>query len=210
MLGTGSVRQRRGGVLASVKHEMRGALAGLQVLLDALEDDATPSDLRWRMRAHTRVLTRRLEPPQPGPAPGVRTWTRTHRGSAHQDIDLQTMVAESAALFPDLQVHLECTPDLHVRGDARRLRQILGNLFSNAQRRGSRPLYLYAADEGRTMRLRVRDPGPWDGHQMFIVDLLVRAHGGRTSHDEISESLILSLPRASSAVRPRPGLLPSA
>ena len=209
MLGTGSVRQRRGGVLASVKREMRGALAGLQVLLDALEDDATSSDLRWRMRAHTRVLTRRLSLLSQDLHLVSDLDPHTPR-LAHQDIDLQTMVAESAALFPDLQVHLECTPDLHVRGDARRLRQILGNLFSNAQRRGSRPLYLYAADEGRTMRLRVRDPGPWDGHQMFIVDVLVRAHGGRTSHDEISESLILSLPRASSAVRPRPGLLPSA
>ena len=209
MLGTGSGRHGRHRVVASVKHEMQGALVGLHVLLDALEDDTTPSELRWRMRAHTRVLTRRLGLLSQDLHLVSELDPHTPR-LVHEDVDLETMVAESAALFPGLEVHLQCTPDLHVRADVRRLRQVLGNLMSNAQRRGSRPLHLYAADEGRTMRLRVRDPGPRDGHQMFIVDLLVRAHGGRTSHDEISESLILSLPRASSTVRPRPGLLPSA
>jgi signal transduction histidine kinase len=208
MLGPGLGRRSRHDVVASVQNEMQGPLLGLESLLDAL-DDGAPHELTAQMRSHIRVLGRRIALLADDLALVSHLDPHAPR-LVHEDVDLEAVLDECATLFPDLPVHLESAPGLVVRVDVRRLRQILSNLMRNAQRRGSRPLHLYASDEGRTVRLRVRDPGPRHGHEMFIVDLLVRAHGGRTSHDAVSQSFVVSFPRAPSDAGPRPDLVPTA
>ena len=209
MLGSGAGRYRRHDVIASVKKDMHEPLTALHALLEALESGAVPVPLRPPMRAHTRVLVRRLAALTDDLALVSELDPYTPR-LVREDIDLRSVLAEAGALFPDIDVHLEAAAQLRVRADPTRLMQMLTNILRNASRRGPRPLFLYAAEEGRSMTLRVRDAGPRQGRELFIVNLLVRAHGGRTSHDAVSESFVVSMPRARAAVRLDPDLQPTA
>jgi two-component system sensor histidine kinase BaeS len=62
----------------------------------------------------------------------------------------------------DASCHFLIEPDVQVRADAQRLRQVFGNLFENASRhRGAGlALTLSAACAGQTVRIRVDDNGP--------------------------------------------------
>lgn len=66
----------------------------------------------------------------------------------------------SAALHPDLEVHLELEELPEAQVDAARLRRVLGNLLANAAEAGAREVTIRGEVEGRRVRLVVEDDGP--------------------------------------------------
>jgi signal transduction histidine kinase len=114
-------------------------------------------------------------------------------------------------------------PALRVYADHERLEQVLVNLIANAVRHGRPPVHVTAEALGDTVRIAVRDHGPGvpPEHQgalferfggdsdhpdsvglgMWIVRLLVEAHGGTVGYESAGPGarFIVSLPAAETA-----------
>ena len=123
---------------------------------------------------------------------------------------------ELAATHPDLVIHLDTPGDLRGAFDRDRLLQALGNLLANALEHGHGPLELraYEAAEGRALVVEVTSHGPpippeqlgrmFDpfatttprrglGLGLYIVQQIVRAHGGICSVSSEEEGTTFSL-----------------
>jgi len=130
-------------------------------------------------------------------------------------------VAESARraagqLPPDDDVQVDVDPDLQVSADPERLDQILVNLISNARRHGRPPIVISASrgdDESVTIQVRdhgdgvapevlgklferlgvdAEEPGSV-GLGMWIVRLLVEAHGGTVAYRPASPGAVFEV-----------------
>lgn len=116
------------------------------------------------------------------------------------------VIAEVAATYPTVRVHVETSGDLHGAWDADRLAQALTNLIANAVQHGSdkSPIMVVARGGEREIEIAVQNEGPVipqqdvgqiframknsgrDGSRdrrhlglgLYIVDKIVDAHGG--------------------------------
>lgn len=113
------------------------------------------------------------------------------------EIDFQAEAAYLRMLFPEIGVTVVAGSDLGARINRPMLRQILRNLVGDAIRRGRGRLLVYVTRDGTSVTMRVSEPGPPDSHELSIVALLVRAHGGTLGRDDISDALLVSLPSPS-------------
>jgi signal transduction histidine kinase len=193
MTQASTITRHRSDVLHVIENEMRGPLLGLQALLEAMGGHELTSELSHKMRGHSRVLADRLA------LLAEDLVLISDLGVAEvrlelEELDLSEELAACAAVFPDLVIYADTAQGLRLRGDRVRLRQILTNLFRNAQRRGGRPLWLFAHPRHDVLTIRVPDVGRDDGYELAIVRLLVSAHGGSCGYSATGRILSLSFP----------------
>ena len=137
----------------------------------------------------------------------------------------EAIVGESQLSVPDRKIELRADGDTTGVWDAQRLGQIIANLVNNALRHGdpSVPVQVKCTDEGSRVRVSVHNGGTIDrkmhaslfdpfrqrtdpsarqkglGLGLFIVDQLVKAHGGVIEVDSSQGSgtcFAVTLPRA--------------
>jgi len=172
-LGADAAAQAKSQFLANMSHEIRTPLNGILGLSCLLEEESMPEGLRPMMgliRTSGEVLRRVLD--------DVLDFSKIDSGKlelVEEPFDLRACLQWSFDLFREAAVErgLECRMHLDnrlpawVSGDAVRLRQVTGNLMSNAVKfthRGSIELEAYlvepAPPQGRhTIRVVVRDTG---------------------------------------------------
>lgn len=151
-----------GELAASVAHELRNPLAGIQMTLSNLRTEIEDADLGERLdlvsnevARLTRLLNSLLD-------------SARHRPEPPRDVRLAQLVEELLSLtqcqLPDaVRVETRVAPDLVWRAPQDRLRQALLNLVLNAgmalgERGGL--ISISAAVEGDRLQLRVADDGP--------------------------------------------------
>jgi two-component system, OmpR family, sensor histidine kinase BaeS len=193
--------------LADVSHELRTPLTVIQGSVEGMLDGLYPADRAHleRLLAETHQLERLVD--------DLRTLSLTDAGALelHRDpVDLGALAADAVAAFEPqataeevtLATELEEVPTLLL--DGRRIRQVIGNLLSNALRHtpsGGR-VTLRVRRIGEAVELEVADTGAgmeadaaerafdrfWRagdsagaGLGLAIVRDLVRAHGGEVA-----------------------------
>jgi signal transduction histidine kinase len=151
-----------GELAASLAHELRNPLAGLQMTLSNLRTELTDPDLRHRadlMIEEVGRLTRLLN--------GLLDAAR-HAPEASRPIPLAALVADTITLTryqlpANIRLESRVDPALTCRLPQDRLRQALLNLILNASTalagRGG-VIQVDAAIDGGTLRLAVTDDGP--------------------------------------------------
>ncbi len=113
------------------------------------------------------------------------------RPLAHEPVDMLELagdaVRDAKAIQPERPVRLEVLPGSEapvVTGDEARLRQVLGNLLSNALHHTpeSAPVTVAVGTEGRRAVVHVRDSGPGlsDEHKSRVFERFYRADSART------------------------------
>jgi signal transduction histidine kinase len=151
-----------GELAASVAHELRNPLAGIQMTLSNLRAEITDAEIGERIdlvsnevARLTRLLNSLLD-------------SARHRPEAARDVALAQLVEELLSLsrcqLPDaVRIETTIAPGLVCRAPQDRLRQALLNLVLNAGAAiGERPglITIRAAMEGDRLQLRVADDGP--------------------------------------------------
>jgi len=159
-------RQRRT-LLADVSHELRTPLTVVQGNLEAIIDGVHPSDPAHLavILDETRVLSRLID--------DLRTFALSeagtlalHREPTDPDVLVGDVVRsfEPAAAAAGVELTAAVEGDLPiVEIDPVRIREVLANLVTNALRHtpsGGRVTLAGAVDDGRWVRLEVRDTGP--------------------------------------------------
>jgi signal transduction histidine kinase len=212
--------------LADVAHELRTPLSVIRGNLEALLDGAfplTPESLApvYEETLHLGELVEDL-----------RTLTLADTGHLNlekEELDLGELVAEvveavrPVAAEDDVQIKLEREPDLWVSADPRRIRQVLGNLLSNALRfspPGS-TITVSVAKKDSEVWVSVQDQGPGipeedlphiferfykvdksraeggTGLGLAIAKEIVQAHGGRIwAENQNGARFTFTLPQA--------------
>jgi PAS domain S-box-containing protein len=172
-LGADAAAQAKSQFLANMSHEIRTPLNGILGLSCLIEEESIPDDLRPMMsliRTSGEVLRRVLD--------DVLDFSKIDSGKlelVEEPFDLAACLRWSFQLFRDAamekeldcRLHMDCRLPAHVSGDAVRLRQVTGNLMSNAvkfTRRGSIDMEAHlvapASPNGRhVIRVLVRDTG---------------------------------------------------
>ena len=202
-----SSEQQRRQMLADVAHELRTPLSISRGHLEAMLDgvfEITPDNLAV-VHEETLLLGRLVE--------DLRTLSLAEAGQLtldSQSVDLSELVSQTAAAFEPLaeaegvQLVSDLPPQpVAVHADANRLRQVLGNLLSNALRHvpegqnGPPQVKLALSSELTTVQLRVSDNGPGltPEAQEQIFNRFWRADQAR-SRDQGGSGLGLAICRA--------------
>jgi PAS domain S-box-containing protein len=131
-------------------------------------------------------------------------------------------VSHARRTFPDVDIRLDCPPELAVLGDRDRLAQMMDNLIGNALSHGVPPVHIEVGADAERVTIRVRDEGTGvsdeiaprlfdrfatgmrkggTGLGLFIVRELARAQGGDAYYEAgtaqaAAGSFVLTLPRA--------------
>ena len=203
---------------ADIAHELRNPLSVVRGNLEAMFDGIYPIDAEHLEPIHQEtVLLQRL-------VEDLRLLSLADAGQLeliHSDIDVERLlkgVAEGAqAIAQDkgLTLHVEVPPALSgpgerlvVDGDADRLRQVVGNLVSNALRYtppgGTVTLSAQATETG--VRLSVADTGPGIPPE-DLPHIFDRFYRGDTARDRASGGSGLGLPIARALVEAHGGTI---
>ena len=199
--------QQRRQMLADVAHELRTPLSISRGHIEAMLDgvfELSPDNLAL-VHEETLLLGRLVE--------DLRTLSLAEAGQLTLNCvptDLSDLARQTVAAFEPLadaegvQLEADLPPQpLLVTADPSRMRQVLGNLLSNALRHvpegnnGSPRVTVALSDLGETARLRVTDNGPGLSKeaQQQIFDRFWRADGAR-SRDKGGSGLGLAICRA--------------
>ncbi len=222
----------RAALMATLAHDIRSPLTtveGTLMLLD--EDSGLPADRQKPLIGAALRQTRRLT----RLASGLLDLERVQQGKLRLDrrsVSVAEVADGAAALVaPNSDVAVQVDPGLRVSADPDRLEQVLINLITNAVRHGEPPVVVTADRADHTVRIVVRDHGPGVpadrraalferlvgdsdhpesvGLGMWIVRLLVEAHGGAVSYEPAAPGarFTVSLP-AGEEDRPRSASVP--
>lgn len=199
--------QQRQQMLADVAHELRTPLSITRGHIEAMLDgvfEMTPDNLAL-VHEETLLLGRLVD--------DLRTLSLAEAGQLSLDrvlVNLTDLMAQSVAAFEPLaetegvELMAEAPENsVMITADPSRIRQVLGNLLSNALRhvdigKSGRPqVALSLANQGDVAQLRVRDNGPGlaPEAQKHIFDRFWRADRAR-SRDQGGSGLGLPICRA--------------
>jgi two-component system sensor histidine kinase BaeS len=203
----GRQQQLRRDLASDVAHELRAPLTGMRCRLEALIDGLTPSTpaalaAMQEDLVHLSRLVDDLQELANAEAKEIRLQCATISIAP-----LLHSAVRAAGLEGDPRVQFEVAPDLAMYGDEIRMRQVVVNLLTNAERyaRGDGSIAIRAAAEGGDVVIEVSNSGsalePAQLERMFdrfyrtdparqrstggtglglaIVKSLVEAHGGR-------------------------------
>jgi signal transduction histidine kinase len=161
-------------LLANAPHELRAPLARIRLSIELMKDTG---DAGRRQGLHQDVaeldrlvdeilLASRLDAVT-GPL-------------AAEELDLLALAAEECARYDDVQLKGVV---VSVRGDARLLRRLLGNLLENAKRHGKPPTHVNIARGAGTAIVTVWDEGPGVAQAEFenVFKPFYRPSGAGTS-----------------------------
>jgi signal transduction histidine kinase len=213
-------------LVATLAHDIRSPLTtveGALVLLD--EGPALPEERRKPLVGAALRQTRRLT----RLATGLLDLERVQQGKLRLDRRWVAVaeVADGAAALTASHADLDLRVDPAVQAyvDPERLEQVLINLLANAVRHGKPPVVLSAERVGAAVRIEVRDHGggvPVErlpalferlvgdsdhpesvGLGMWIVRLLVEAHGGHLGYEpaEPGARFVVTLPDGDAGAR---------
>ncbi len=204
---------------AVVSHDMRTPLTGLLGYLEVLRhdsDDMSPEMIE-RMQDRCRLLARRLTLLTEDLL-AVATLDRGELQVSPFGILLCEELNACVAGFPDLEVEVDCPPDLEVVADSLRFQQALTNVIRNAELYGAKPVRVVAASlPGLVVEVRVTDAGPGvhpdfephlferytrgpgtvaqgSGLGLSVVQDLMTAHGGSVRYERGDNAFVLTLP----------------
>jgi signal transduction histidine kinase len=206
----------RAHVTAVVSHDMRAPLAGLQGYLEMLQDGGVDPVSAKRMLDRSWMLTRRLTLLAENLLT-VAALEHVELVVIREHLDMNQQLSECAICFPDLDLRVECPPDLTVKADSLRLQQVLANLVRNAQKHGAEPVMMRVTENDGTVTIRVSDSGPGvptdfvphlferyttgsdkptggAGLGLSVVKDLLAAQGGGVRYDRASCTFVVTLP----------------
>jgi two-component system OmpR family sensor kinase/two-component system sensor histidine kinase BaeS len=199
--------QQRQQMLADIAHELRTPLSISRGHLEAMLDGVFPTtpDNLALIHEETLLLGRLVE--------DLRTLSLAEAGQLSLDktpLDLTELAAQTVAAFEPLAeaegvhllAHLPAEP-IQITADAGRLRQVLGNLLSNALRHvtkgenGPPQVTVSLVSQSGTVRLSVADNGPGlsPEAQAHVFDRFWRADSAR-SRDQGGSGLGLAICKA--------------
>ena len=204
-------------LIAIVSHDLRTPLAGLVGYLEMLQsgDQIEPGQVQ-RMHRRSWLLARRLTLLTEDLL-AVATLEHRDLVIVTEPLDVLDQLNECGAMFPDLDLFIDCPPGVRVHADPLRLQQVLGNLLRNAQKHGRPPVRLAAAEDGDHVTIRVSDGGPGvaadfvpklfdrytqgdgagmggSGLGLSVVQDLVAAHQGTVAYEIETNTFVVSLP----------------
>jgi signal transduction histidine kinase len=220
----------RSALVATLAHDIRSPLTTVEGTLLLLEQGPViPAERQKPLVGAALRQTRRLT----RLATGLLDLERVQQGKLRLDrrwvsvAEVADGAVALAAAHGDVAVDVD--PALRAHADPERLEQVLINLITNAVRHGEPPVLLAAERVGETVRIVVRDHGggvPVDrvpalferlvgdsdhpesvGLGMWIVRLLVEAHGGHVAYEPAAPGarFVVTLPDGT-AGRARPAL----
>jgi two-component system, OmpR family, sensor histidine kinase BaeS len=183
-LQRGEERQRR--LVADVAHELRTPLANLRGYLEALKDGVITPDAELFASLHEEaVLQQRIVDDLQELALAEAGALAYHRTRVDLAELLETTRAAHHALAESAGVRLvvEAPEPVPAQADPDRLRQVLGNLVTNALRASSSggTITLSAAPNGSTATMRIADTGTGipANDLPYVFDRFWRADGAR-------------------------------
>ncbi|UFN45141.1 sensor histidine kinase [Nocardioides okcheonensis] len=181
-----SANRRYSDLIAMLGHDVRQPLTIVQALLDEIEhawngdtDDAWPRANVTRALAAVERMDQMLV--------GMLSMINVDSGEIEvhpRRGGLATLVAEAlASELYAVEPRLTVRNDGTVAVDPFHLRQILGNLLSNAARYGSPPVVVTVEADKHAVRMRIADSGPGVAKSFvpYLFDRFARAGGTRGS-----------------------------
>ena len=170
--------------IANASHELRTPLTGITGLAMLLAEDPALSESEAAIElldliiSESGDLARMVE--------DLLTTARLDAGALHynfEDIEMREEVSEVVGPMTrsGAEISVQCDPGL-VRTDRLRMRQVLRNLLSNAQKYGGQNIEVQGRIEGRTYVCWVADDGP--GIPSGVADRLFQRfvhQGGSTA-----------------------------
>lgn len=204
---TSRVEVERRGLIASVSHELRTPLTAVIGFLELLSDADLPEPDRREMQSlaldQARYLGRMV-----GDLVDLSRDTLSSAQLRRTEVSVAGLVGEVAHATNAGLITVDVPKDLRADVDSDRMRQLLTNLVSNAQRYGGGQIAVVATQSQRDLILEVHDDGPgvprpfekviWDrfergahrldsvtpgsGIGLALVDAMARAHGGEATY----------------------------
>ncbi|HEX4189613.1 MAG TPA: ATP-binding protein [Marmoricola sp.] len=148
--------------IATTAHEIRGPVAVLCAIAEAIsEDDLSPEELQ-RLIASVARQARMLD----GITADLLTAAQIQRGTLRMDLrDVDpAVVAEAVIVDHDVTAAtLEISDRRRVRADPLRLSQMISNLVSNATKYGQPPIWIRvrpSTEDGHGVCIDIQDAGP--------------------------------------------------
>ncbi len=214
----------RAALIATMAHDVRSPLSTVIGVLEVLEDDPVTSAKHQRLLDSAGRQTRRVV----RLAVGILEAERMEQGKMRlerHEVDLAALAHEVGLLTQVDDVRVDIDPAMTVLADRERLEQVLYNLVNNSLRHGRPPVVISATQaDGRTEicvtdhgdgvpaaeisnlfdRFSSADHSPHSvGLGLWIVRLLVEAHGGTVRYDPSGAAarFVISLPDGAPAAR---------
>ena len=192
------LNQAREEFIANASHELRTPLTGITgftMLLaedPALSESESASELLGLVISESGDLARMVE--------DLLTTARLDAGALHydfEDVEISQEISEvtEPMIRSGAEIDVQCDPRI-VRADRLRMRQVLRNLLSNAQKYGGPNIEVRGRVEGRTYVCSVLDDGP--GIPSEVADRLFQRflHQGHATSVTGSVGLGLSIVHA--------------
>ena len=167
-------RARRN-MVSDVAHELRTPLTNMRVQIEAAQDGLVPADARFlaSIEEDAATLARLVD--------DLQQLSLAEAGQLRLEI-AEVRVAELVERAAPAHVVRDVPEDLVVRGDARRLVQVLRNLVVNALAHAQSRVEVRASRAGDGVEIRVIDDGPGvpDEHAERIFDRFYRVDASRS------------------------------
>jgi len=173
-------RARRN-MVTDVAHELRTPLTSIRVQLEAVQDGVLEPDAKWLASIEEDATTlARLVDDLQELALADAGQLRLER----RDVSVTELVERAVSGLPlrGLTLARDVPADLIVNADARRIVQVLRNLFVNATTHAKSTIAVTACAKGADVEIRVEDDGPGipDEHTARVFDRFYRADASRS------------------------------
>jgi signal transduction histidine kinase len=172
-------RARRN-MVSDVAHELRTPLTNIRVQVEAVQDGVLEADAKFfaSIEEDAAMLAQLVE--------DLQQLSLAEAGQLRlelADVAVGDLIERALPIPPTgITIHSDLAPDLVVKADARRLLQVLRNLFANAIRYARTRIDVTAARADEAIEIRISDDGPGvpPEHAPRIFDRFYRADASRS------------------------------